>query len=240
MNINVFLMCFNEEILLPHTIKHYRNLIPSCKITICDNESTDNSVHLARSLGCEIISWSTGNIINDYKLQDMKNNCWKNVTNSWVIVADMDEYLMVTEEQLKCELEQHTSILQIQGLDMIGESKCINLTDINFEDINKYVESHYESKKLCFFVPDIHEILYNVGAHTCNPQGRNIKYSTNIYYNKHMSLLGEAYLINKITKRYERSEKMRKDGLCTHYTDDINKIKNWYNIVLTNCKKFNN
>jgi hypothetical protein len=55
-----------------------------------------------------------------------------------------------------------------------------------------------------------------------------------------MSLLGEAYLINKSTKRYERSEKMRKDGLCTHYTDDINEIKTWYNIALSNCKQFNN
>ena len=52
-----------------------------------------------------------------------------------------------------------------------------------------------------------------------------------------MCLLGEEYLIDKIIKRYERSEQMRKIGLCLHYINDVNGIKNRYYTSLKNCKE---
>jgi hypothetical protein len=52
---NVFLLCYNERAMLPHTVNHYKKHLPSCTITVYDNESTDGSAALARQLG-----WSRG------------------------------------------------------------------------------------------------------------------------------------------------------------------------------------
>ena len=73
-SVSVFVLCYNEAVLLPHTVAHYKKYLPSCNITIYDNESTDGSVELAKSLGCQVVSWSSGNI-NDVLLK-------KNISNN--------------------------------------------------------------------------------------------------------------------------------------------------------------
>ena len=235
MNINIFLLCYNENILLPHTIAHYKKYLPSCKITIYDNESEDNSVELAKSLGCEVISWSSGNIIDDFKYKEIKNNCWKEIKDGWIIMADMDEWLCVTEDELRDEMNKGTSLLNIQGLDMIGESNTEDLSDIDLHTINKYNNSRLESKRLCFLRNKITEMNYGLGAHGCSPRG-NVKSSKNSYKNKHMSYLGLPFLINKMIKRHERSALMRSKGLGSHYTKDIIKIRRNYNSQLSTSK----
>jgi len=234
MDINVFLLCYNEEILLPHTISHYKKYLPRCKITVYDNESTDKSVDLARSLGCNVISWSSDNCIDDYKYKDIKNNCWKSVVSGWIIMADMDEFVCVTEEELLEEYKRGTSILTLDGLNMIGESKTIFLNDINLQDIYKYKNNIWEYKHICFLRDKIVDMNYSLGCHTCNPFGE-IAYSSHIYLNKHMEYLGLEFLKNKIVKRYERSEKMRKKGIALHYTNDLNNITDTYNNSLNTC-----
>jgi hypothetical protein len=237
MDINIFLLCYNESALLPHAVSHYKKYLPNCKITIYDNESTDNSVEIARNLGCDVFSFSSNNIINDVLYIELKNSVWKKCNSGWIIMADMDEFLCVTEDELMKEMELGTTILQIIGYDIIGESETIDLTDIDLQKINKYIVNHYESKKLCFLREAIIDMNYSFGAHECNPTG-NIVYSSNVYINKHMSMLGLNFLINKTTKRYERSEKMRSMGLATHYTNNIYKIKEIYINSINNCNIF--
>ena len=229
--INVFLLCYNESALIPHTVKHYKKYLPSCKITVYDNESTDNSVEIAKSLGCNVVSWSSNNIINDNMYVDLKNKVWKSIQNGWIIMADMDEFLCVTESELLEERKKGVSILTISGKNMIGESETLDLTDIDLQDINKYVDYSPESKNLCFLREKIKEMNYGIGAHICNPRG-DIKYSSNTYINKHMDCLGIPFLTNKYIKRYERSEEMRKKEINIHYTNDIDEIKNRYTTSL--------
>jgi hypothetical protein len=235
MEINIFLLCYNEGYLLPHTINHYKKYLPSCKITIYDNESTDNSVEIAKLHGCEVVSWSSNNIHNEYIQIDLRNNIWKKVNNGWIIMADMDEFICVTETELLEEMNNGTNILQIEGKDMIGESDTLDLSDINLQEIKKYVENSNESKNLCFLREKITEMNYGAGSHFCYPEGE-IKYSLKKYINKHMNFLGLKFIINKNIKRYERNEEMRKIGWNGHYTIDTdNIIKNYMNL-LVNCK----
>jgi len=233
--VNIFLLCFNESRILPQTIAHYRKYIPSCKITIYDNESTDNSVEIAKSLNCNVIVWSSNNINDEQKKINIRNACWKNIKTGWIIMADMDEWICISEKELNNERKKGTSILKIKGLDMVGESNSIDLSDINLHSINKYIENKEESKNICFLRDKIKMMNFGPGSHTCKPIG-NIKYSSKIYFNKHMSSLGLPFLIDKMINRYKRSALNRSKGWSIHYTNDIEKIKKNYNKYLTNSK----
>ena len=235
MNINIFLLCYNESALLPHVINHYKKYIPSCNITIYDNESTDNSVEIAKKLGCKVISFTSNNIQNEFNQKNIKNNCWKNIKSGWVIMADMDELLCITKEELKQERDNGTTILNVKGLNMIGQSQTNDLTDIDLQEIVKYVEHPPESKKLCFLREGINEMNYDCGAHNCRPIG-NVKYSNKTYINKHMDYLGLNFYINKMINRYQRSHQMRQYGLDVHYINDIMDITDNYEYQLKNCK----
>jgi glycosyltransferase involved in cell wall biosynthesis len=235
MNISIYILCHNESALISHTIAHYKKYIPSCNITIYDNESTDNSVEIAKSLGCEVVSWSSNNIINDYTYSQIKNTCWKSVINGWIIMIDMDEWLCVTEEELQMELESGTSVLRVEGINMIGESEKEDLSDINPHAIQKYKDFHPESKNLCFLKDKIQDMNYELGAHTCNPIG-TVQYSSKQYYNKHMDLLGIPFYLNKMKKRFDRSHEMRSHGLAYHYIDNTNELIQRYVHALESSK----
>ena len=44
MDITVYTIAYNEELMIPHFIAHYRKQFPNCKIVVFDNESTDNTI----------------------------------------------------------------------------------------------------------------------------------------------------------------------------------------------------
>jgi glycosyltransferase involved in cell wall biosynthesis len=235
MEVSIFILCYNESVLLPHTINYYRKKFPSCKITILDNESSDNSVNIALSLDCKVLSFSSNNIQHEGVQRYHRNNCWKEVEKGWIIMIDMDEWLSIDEKDLLYEFQQGTSILKFKGLEMLGESVTQDLSDIDLYSINKYVENPIMGKNACFLREKIIEMNYNPGSHSCIPVG-NLKYSEKTYNLKHMNKLGLLYIINKMIKRYERNELMRSKGLNIHYSNDIEKIKKDYDDLLLNCK----
>jgi hypothetical protein len=238
MNINVFLLCFNEAPLLRHAITHYKKYLPSCNITIYDNESTDDSVKIATELGCTIVSWNSNNIHDEPMQISLRNKIWKNCKNGWIIMADMDEFVCVTEDDLINEMKSGVTILKLEGYDMIGESETLDLTDIDLQKIKKYIINKDESKHLCFLREAITDMNFGPGSHVCSPIG-NIVYSSNVYINKHMSIMGLPFLKNKMIERYKRNEKNRQVGMCVHYTTNIEQIEQMYISSINNSKLLN-
>jgi glycosyltransferase involved in cell wall biosynthesis len=237
--INIYIFCFNESVLLPHTVAHYKKYLPSCTITIYDNESTDNSVEIAKKLGCGVVGWKSGNINNSLTRRDIANNCWKYIKSGWILIIDMDEWLCVTEQDLQIERLKGTNILTILGLEMIGESKKEDVSDIDLFNINKYVENKMESKSLCFLRNQIKEMNYNAGAHKSTPECNlnfKVTYSSTQYYNKHMNILGLPFFTKKMIQRFNRSHEMRKINMSTHYMEDSELIAQKYKTHLDNSK----
>ena len=235
MEVSIFILCYNESVVLPHTIDYYKKKFPSCKISILDNESTDNSVNIGLSLGCKVYLFSSDNIQHEGVLRHYRNNCWKEVEKGWIIMIDMDEWLDIDEKDLLYEFEQGTSILNFNGLEMLGESITLDLSDIDLYSINKYIENPDMGKNACFLREKIIEMNYNPGSHSCIPVG-TLNYSEKKYNLKHMNKLGLLYTINKMTKRYERNEYMRSRKLNIHYSNDLEHIKKEYDNLLLNCK----
>ena len=229
--IHIFILCYNESVILPHTIAHYRKYLPSAQITIYDNESTDNSVEIARNHGCAVISFSSANNQNEYIQQAIRNECWLSLTTGWVLALDMDEWLCITEDQLQEEYERGTSVLVIKGVNLIGESQTEDLSDIDLHAIVKAVDHAPEDKCLCFLRDKIQSMSYGVGGHICHPQG-HVQYSERVYINKHMDILGLPFSIKKRMIRYNRTHLMRQHGMDGHYTDDIAKVTELFNYNL--------
>lgn len=230
-SIYIILLCFNESVILPHTIAHYRSQFPFCEFIIYDNESTDNSVMIAKELGCHVVSWSS-NQINDEGLKiKIRNKCWNHIKEGWIIMADMDEWIYITEEELIEEEKKGTSILSIEGLEMVGESQTLDFSDIDLNQIKQYIPFSEESKNLCFFRNKIGLMNFGPGSHTCRPNGI-VSFSSKIYQLHHMCYLGLPFLIDKMKKRFKRSALNRSKGWSVHYTDDEKKITNKYNKLL--------
>lgn len=227
MEVYIFILCYNEEILLPHTIAHYRTNIPDCHIIIYDNMSTDNSVNIAKELGCAVIQWQS-NGIDDNKYIKIKNNCWRHIKKGWIICIDMDEWLCITYNELLEEYSIGTTVLNVKGYNMIGNSKTITLEDINLHSLKFGSDFPSESKYLCFYTPDIKLVKYSIGAHMAEFTG-NICYSQKYYINKHMEMLGLPFYLYKKKERFNRlSKKMKKNStnyimkyVNKHYSSDM-------------------
>jgi len=230
-SIYIILLSFNESVLLPLTIAHYRARFPSCEFIIYDNESTDDSVTIAKELGCHVVSWSS-NKINDEALKiKIRNHCWRHIKEGWIIMADMDEWIYITEEELREEEAQGTTILSIEGMEMVGESKTLDLSDIYLSHIARYIPFKDESKNLCFFRSKISSMNFGPGSHKCMPIG-TVVFSTTFYQLRHMCNVGLPFLLHKMKQRYARSALNRAHGMSIHYTTDENKIKEKYNKLL--------
>jgi len=223
MSLHVYLLCHNEEVLLPHAIEHYRRRVPGVTFTIIDNESDDRSVAIARELGCAVQTFSTGGKIDDIVLRELKNSVWQEIANGWVIVADMDEWLCITAEDLAREERAGTTILRTFGLNVFGDSASPILDDIDLHALNTGQPHPPESKAICFRRPQITEMNYRAGAHVSAPAG-DVRWSRMTYPLKHIAWPGEAFMVQKHQIRYARGKEQQALGLGTHYTDNTEKV----------------
>ena len=135
MRISIFLLCYNEEVLIEKTVRYYRERFPSSSIIIVDNRSSDRSVQLAINNKCDVLPFNSGNQQNEAILLDIRNNVWRVAETGWVIMADMDEWLEITEKELEEEEQKGTTVITTKGYNIIGNSTTYTLEDINLFEL---------------------------------------------------------------------------------------------------------
>ena len=216
--IDIYLLCFNEERILQFAIDHYRKFLPNGNIIFYDNMSTDNSEKIILANGCQIRKFDTGNTFNDQVHIDIKNNCWKEQsTNNWVLTADLDELPQVTEDQLREEELNGTSVFSFEGYTLVG-----GRTGYDLHGLKKGIRDGGHDKKHIFNRRLVKEMNYGPGAHTSNPSGTIVlsknKYRT-IHY-KWISLEDVANRHNFYAQRMSQLNKSRGWGIQYYWTNE--------------------
>jgi glycosyltransferase involved in cell wall biosynthesis len=232
MPIHIFLLCYNEELMLPHTLRYYKSRFPSAVITIFDNYSTDRSAQIAEEAGCRVVKYDSKEQQDEQLLIWVRSHMWKKYVteDSWVIMCDMDEWLDATEDELREQEQKGVTVLTTQGINMVGESQTADYSDIDLFDIQKGFYDNNMSKRICFKYPEV-AMEYWYGAHKCFPQGR-VFYSEKTYFLKHYDFLGEEYLVEKHRKRWERNQLSRLQGMNGHYFCEREKTVEVYRSAL--------
>lgn len=221
--ITIYTLTYNEEIMIEFFIQHYRKKFPNCIINIYDNESTDNTVEIAKSYGCNIITYKTNNTLSDSEYLKIKNNCWKKSTTDWVLVCDCDELLDIDENNLINENNKDTTIIKPEGYSLMNNSDEINLNDMEFG----FRDFGFD-KCVLFNSNKIKEINYSPGCHSCLPSGV-VNYNTNKYRLLHYKYLSPQYSVDRHKMFGERlSEDNKKRGWGIHYTFSPDSIIEFY------------
>jgi len=152
----------------------------------------------------------------------------------------MDEWLCMSEEELFKEESSGTTIITTRGVNMVGESKKEDLSDIDLRKITKCIDATQYSKKCCFLRTAIIDMNFTGGSHFCYPEG-TAQYSLKAYINKHLNYLGLPYLTARYIRNFERSVDMRnKYGAGNHYLDKVAEIETLYYDNLNNSYELDN
>ena len=212
MTLDVFAICYNESVLLPYFVKHYQDM--GANITIYDNHSTDGSQDIIRAAGCNLIPYDSNGQIRDDIYLEIKNNCWKTSKADWVIVCDIDEFIVLPSDVSKC------TMVALTGYDIVGMPP------------SKIGTPNKMYNKLAMFRPSqIQEINYLAGCHYAKPVGNIImsQYAGSLYHYKYIS---EEYLVARHRMyRARLSEINKKHEWGKEYLVEENIIREKYREV---------
>lgn len=213
--ITIYTITFNEEVILPYFINHYRKRFPNCRIVVYDNMSDDKTIEIALQNNCDVITYNTDGKLSDSAYLQIKNNCWKDSKTDWVLVCDADEFLDIDEQDLLKEDNDGTSLIRSEGYNMVDLRE--NTSTLDIENVKYGCRASQYDKFYLFNRKKISEINYTPGCHSASPIGEK-KFSNKIYLALHYIYLSEDKMVKKyeiFAKRLSEENKQRHWGI--HY-----------------------
>lgn len=175
MKVHAFIICYNEAAMMPFTIRHYREFCD--QITLIDNQSTDNTVAIAKKLfpALSVAEFDTKKTVDDLAYLRIKNDYdkvfWKKSKADFVIVCDTDEFLYHPDMKgMLAELkEKEISLPRVDGYNMVADSMPKDHSRQLYEHVTKGNRAYNFDKQIIFNPNIVEDINYSVGCHTCSP-----------------------------------------------------------------------
>lgn len=220
--VHAFFLCYNEANLLPHLLKYYLSFCE--KVTILDNNSTDNSVEIINSFtNTEIIPWDSKGELNDALYIKLKNHVWKSSVGyaDYVIVGDADEFLY-HENMIDFLIESKNkgiTLFRPEGYHMVADENFkLNKNDDLIDLVKTGIRLPVLDKLMMFDCNKINNINYNFGCHNANPQGEIKLHQYDGLKMLHYKFLGVNDYVYRNSLRRERLSGFNKEhGLGTYY-----------------------
>ena len=228
--VHAFFLCYNEANILPHLLKYYLSFCE--KVTILDNNSSDNSVEIINSFpNTEVIPFDSKNEFHDGLHIKLKNHVWKSSVGyaDFVILGDTDEFLYHENmvEFLKESKANGITLFKPEGYHMVAdENFTISPDDNLIELVKQGIRLPVLDKMMMFDCNKIININYNYGCHYANPQGEIVLHQYDGLKMLHYKFLGvDDYVKRNIFKRERLSGFNKQHGLGTYYlySDEENK-----------------
>lgn len=201
MTIEAFFLCFNEAKMIEHTLNYYTKFCD--KITIIDNQSTDNSIALVEEKfpGVIIEELDTGGEYREDIQIKVRNNRWKNSEADFVIMADMDEFIV--DPNLLGKLaemkRQKIAVPKVTGYNMYSPTFPEDYNTLITDQVtDKYRDRDFD-KRIVFSPKWIKEMNFGPGSHHCEPvykAGSQIEHDFELTL-LHFKYLGREYLYEK-------------------------------------------
>ena len=210
-SVEVYTFTYNDSVHIDHLVRWYSARFKNLKIIVFDNESTDDTVARAESLGCTIVSRGGLESVGIEEFIKLKHKCLEISQSEYTLICDIDELLDVSDYDL---LEFQPTIVRGIGYHMVGDGET------DYENICKGVRDPLYDKCLLFKRDKVLEINYSPGAHGCNPtfvhghvSGEYLR--RNLYHFRWLSL---EFVIQRYKRNAKRiTEADRQKGYAYQY-----------------------
>jgi len=210
MRVELYTIAWNEERFIKQFVEYYSW---ADKITVYDNHSTDNTIKIAQSLGCEVFSYGEDEQDNN-AMWNIKSSCWKDSKADWVIVCDIDEWLY-HKDGMRNALEYinttDATIVNAKGYNMISEKYK------SLKEVKKGYPSFIYDKHICFKPTEITDMRWSIGCHTSNPIGDIVFINYDVLL-LHFCLVGRKETENRWKQYVDRMSALdKKYSFAKHY-----------------------
>jgi len=222
MRIDTFILVNNEEKIIEYVMRHYSQF---SHVVILDNNSSDQTIPIAKKMGAEIWKYNVPDEMNDKVNMDIKNNCWKRSSADWCIVIDADEF--VYHPDLIGFLEKTSAtIIAPTWCEMYAEKFPTTKKQI-YDEVKTGTVGHcHGHSKINLLRPSqIREMNWDAGCHNAKPIGNVIPLLECEIKTLHMRWLSKEYVIARSEYTARRMSMINKKmGWSFHFAFEPEKL----------------